>query len=195
MFIRVIDEGLERFLRAQLPLPEDMGDISFDIPSSTWAAGLSRITVNFYLYDVNRSNHPNRAPMRRETEDGKYERRKPLPMVELNYLISAWAGNPRDEHQLLGDVLARIASVDVLPTEHLPTQLSSSVSMVFAEDERHKTRDIWNGAGGALKASFSLKVVAAADSFDWSEEPPAPTMIEARSGWHTAPPKPTRGTR
>jgi hypothetical protein len=182
MFIRVVDEGLERLLRAELPLPEDMGDISFDVPSSTWAAGLSRITVNLYLYDVNRSNHPNRAPMRRQTEDGKYERRKPLPMVELNYLVSAWAGNPRDEHQLLGDVLGRMASVDVLPQQYIPVQLSSTVAMMFVEDERHKTRDIWNGAGGVLKASFSIKITVAADSFDWADEPPMPTMVEARAG-------------
>lgn len=189
MFIRVVDEGLERMLRAELPLPEDMGDISFDIPSNTWAAGLSRITVNLYLYDVNRSNHPNRAPMRRQNADGSYERRKPLPMVELNYLVSAWAGNPRDEHQLLGDVLARMASVDALPVEHLPVQLSSSVAMMFVEDERHKTRDIWNGAGGALKASFSIKITVAADSFDWTEEPPMPTIIEASAGRRPEPKK------
>jgi hypothetical protein len=194
MFIRIVDEGLERMLRAELPLSEDMGDISFDIPSSTWSASLSRITVNLYLYDVNRSDHPNRAPMRRMGDNGKYERRKPLPMVELNYLVSAWAGNSRDEHQLLGDVLAQLAGVDVLPAEYLPASLSSSVSMLFVEDERHKTRDIWNGAGGPLKASFSIKITVAADSFGWTEEPPMPTMIESRAGsWNPAAPGVARG--
>jgi hypothetical protein len=79
---------------------------------------------------------------------------------------------------LLGDVISRLASIDVLPPEHLPSPLTSSVHLAFAEDDRHKARDVWNGAGGTLKASFSLQVTVAADSFDWTAEPTAVTRIE-----------------
>ena len=178
MFIRIVDDSLERLLRDQVPLPENLGDISFDIPNSTWAAQLSRITVNLFLYDVTRSSHPNRAAMRRIAENGKGERRAPQPMIELNYLVSAWAGNPRDEHQLLGDVLSRLAALDAVPPEYLARPLASSVHLSFVEDDRHRARDIWNGAGGSLKASFSMQVTVAADSFDWAAEPPVVTRIE-----------------
>jgi hypothetical protein len=189
MFIRVVDDGLERLLRAELPLPEEMGDITFDIPSNSWAAQLSRITINLFLYDVNRSAHPNRAPVRRVDENGKGERRAPQPMIELNYLISAWAGSPRDEHQLLGNVLSRIAAVDVLPAEHLSSPVASSIHLAFVEDDRHRTRDIWNGAGGTLKASFSLQVTVAADSFGWADEPTAVTSIQSMAGPHAGGPQ------
>lgn len=179
MFIRIVDEGLERFLRDRVPLPEDLADVSFDVPNNTWAAQLSRITVNVFLYDVVRSDQPNRAPTRRIDETGKAERRRPQPMIELSYLISAWAGSPRDEHQLLGDVLSSLAGVDTLPPEYLPTALSSSVHMSFREDDRHRNRDIWNGAGGTLRASFNMQVTVAADSFGWTAEPPLVTHIEA----------------
>ena len=178
MFIRVVDEGLEAMLRARLPLPEELGDISFETPNSGWAAKLSRITVNLFLYDVSRSSHPNRAPIRRVDANGKAERRPPQPMVELSYLVSAWAGTTRDEHQLLGDVIGRIAGLDVLPPEYLATSLSSSVFLAFVEDERHRNRDIWNGAGGTLKASFAMTITVAADSFDWIAEPTAVTSIQ-----------------
>jgi Pvc16 N-terminal domain len=178
MFIRIVDEGLERLVRAELPLPKDVGDVSFEVPSSNWSAQLSRVTVNLFLFDVTRSTHPNRAPVRRVDENGKGQRRPPQPMVELSYLVSAWAGNPRDEHQLLGEVLSKVAGLDVLPDEYLSRPLSSSVQLSFVEDDRHRARDIWNGAGGSLKAGFTMHVTVAADTFGWAPEPPAVTSIE-----------------
>jgi hypothetical protein len=179
MFIRIVDDGLERLIRDRLPLPDDAGDISFDIPTPTWAAQLSRITLNLYLFDVSRSSHQNRAATRRVDETGKALRRSPQPMVELDYLVSAWAGGPRDEHQLLGEVISRVISLDTLPVEYLTSELSSSVHLNLVEDDRHRARDIWSGAGGSLKASFTLQVSVAADTFGWTPEPPAVTMIEA----------------
>lgn len=186
MFIRIVDEGLERFVRAELPLPEDVGDISFDVPSSGWSAGLSRLTVNLFLFEVTRSAQPNRAPLRRVDADGKAERRSPQPMVQLNYLVSAWAGNARDEHQLLGEILSRIAGLDTLPPQHLPRPLSSSVHLTMAEDDRHRARDIWNGAEGPLKAAFTMQATVAADTFGWAPEPPLVTTIAGAAVPRTA---------
>lgn len=185
MFIRIVDDGLERLIRDRVPLPEDAGDISFDIPTPTWAAQLSRITVNLYLFDVTRSSHQGRAVTRRVDDNGVAQRRSPQPMVELDYLISAWAGGPRDEHQLLGEVISRLASLDTLPEEYLTTQLSSSIHVNLVEDDRHRARDIWAGAGGTLKASIALQVTVAADTFGWTLEPPKPTTVEAGM-WSTS---------
>lgn len=179
MFIRVVDDGLERLIRDRLPLPEDVGDVSFEAPTSTWSSQLSRITVSLFLFDVSRSSQPNRAAVRSLDENGRPLRRPPQPMVELDYLVSAWAGSPRDEHQLLGEVISRVASLDVLPAEYLPMELSSSVHLNIVEDERHRARDIWTGAGGTLKAGFTMQVTVAADTFGWAPEPPSVTTVEA----------------
>lgn len=179
MFVRLVDEGLERLLRAVLPLPEDVGDVSFEAPTGTWSAQLSRITVNFFLYEVARSHHPARAATQRTDANGRAERRAPQPMVELNYLVSAWAGGPRDEHQLLGDVISRFAALDTLPAEHLPDELSSTVHLGFGADERNRPRDVWGAAGGQLKASFTLQATVAADTFDWQDQAPLVTRIQA----------------
>lgn len=177
MFISHVDSGLEKLLRTRLPLPEEIGDISFDAPSGTWSAQLSRITVNLFLYDVQRSNQPS-APSVRTPEAGPAQRRRPQPMVQLGYLVSAWAGSPRDEHQLLGDVVSIFAAVEALPEALLPDDLSSSVRLSLGDSD-NRVREIWSAAGGTLKASFSVMATVAADSFDWEIQPPAVERISA----------------
>ncbi len=177
MFIRAIDEALEKFVRARLPLPEDLGDVTFEAPNGTWAAQLSRITVNMFLYGVDKSSAPVRSPVTRDV-NGRPEKRVPQPMVNLSYLVSAWTGNPLEEHQLLGNVVSLILATTVLPPEYLPATASSSAMMSFDADEINKTRELWSSLGGQLKASFQLKVSVAADSFDWKEQAKAVERIE-----------------
>ncbi|GEL95059.1 DUF4255 domain-containing protein [Cellulomonas composti] len=174
MLIPAIDDGLERLLRATLPLPEDQGDISFDPPSSTWSAQVNRLTVNLYLYQVARSPQPPRPAEVR----GNGERRRPLPMVQLHYLVSAWAGSPRDEHSLLGDVMTRLVAQQVLPTEYLQRPPSSTVQLAIATDELNRPRELWSGLGGTLKASFTLTATVAADAYDFEPLAPPVAAIE-----------------
>jgi hypothetical protein len=77
MFIRTVDDGLEKLLRAELPLPDDLGDVTFEAPTSGWSAQLSRITVNLFLYDVARSELPSRSLTQRQDSNGRPERRAP----------------------------------------------------------------------------------------------------------------------
>jgi hypothetical protein len=179
MFIRLLDEAMEKLLRDALPLPPHLGEISFDPPTSGWAAQLSRLTVNLFLYDVARSPQPTRAPTIRTGADGRPERRLPLPMVQLSYLVSAWAGSPRDEHQLLGDVVNRLVARSTLDPDYLPAQTASTVDISFGNDPANKTREIWGALGGQLKASFTLQLAVAADAFDWTEQAPPVQRIEA----------------
>jgi hypothetical protein len=190
VLIPAVEQGLERMLRAALPLPEDVGDVSFEAPTGTWGAQLSRVTVNLFLFDVSRSAQPPRPAAERPGADGRLERRAPLPMVQLNYLVSAWAGNTRDEHQLLGDVLACLLQQQVLPPEHLTDPLPSSVQLALGQHESHRTRDIWAAIDGRFTPSFELVVTVALDTLAW--EPTAP-RVERIEGL-TAPipsPRPT----
>ncbi len=176
MLIPVIDDGLERLLRDTLPLPPEQGDVSFEAPSTTWSATVNRLTVSLYLYQVVRSSQPPRPPRTRTGAGGLVERRGAQPMVELAYLVSAWAGSARDEHLLLGDVLTRLLAYEVLPPAYLPRPLESSVQLLLAPDESNKPREVWSGLGGTLKASFTLLATVAADAYDW--RPAAPAVRE-----------------
>lgn len=171
MLISSVEEGIENLLREALPLPREHGDISFDAPSSTWSATVNRITVNLFLYGVARSSQPPRVQQDRRA-DSRIARRSALPMVQLSYLVSAWAGSPRDEHELLGDTLIRLLTHPVIPDEHLTATLESAVQLAVSSDEHNRPREIWSGLGGSLKASFVLNATVAADAFAWQIAPP-----------------------
>ena len=72
MIIPTVDTGLEALLRDRLPLPATLGDISFESPSGTWSAQLSRITVNLFLFGVGRSGQQPR-PATDRVVDGRKE--------------------------------------------------------------------------------------------------------------------------
>ncbi len=179
MFIRNVDESLERFIRERLALSDDLGDVTFEAPTSNWSAQLSRITVNLFLYDVGLSNQPSRTALRRVAEDGKALQRAPQPMVRLGYLVSAWAGSPRDEHQLLGDLVSLFAAQAVVPADHVVGALSSSIQIRLVADDVNRPRDVFSGSGGQLKAAVALEATVAADSYDWTPEAPPVDRIAA----------------
>ena len=179
MLIPMIDQGVERLLRAELPLAETVGDISFDAPSGNWSAQLSRITINLYLFAVGRSTQPVRHAVDRIGANGRPERRRPLPMVELGYLVSVYAGTTRDEHQLLGDVLTIFETNAVLSPTLLPDSFESGVQLQLALHDHSRIKDVWNGVGGHLRPSFELVVTTALDGLPFEELAPRAERIEA----------------
>jgi hypothetical protein len=166
MIIPTIDTGLESLLRERLPLPATLGDISFESPSGTWSAQLSRITVNLFLFGTGRSPHPPR-PTTDRVVDGRIERRQPIPMVQLNYLVTAWAGTIRDEHQLIGDLLTLFMDNQVVPVEKLPAELNSTVQVAVAHHDNSRAKDVWSTVGGAIKPSFELVITTAGDALPY----------------------------
>lgn len=177
MLIPAVEDGLESFLRAALPLPKEVGDISFEPPSGTWSAQVNRVTVNLFLYGVARSSQPPRHAPAHPGDDGRLMRREPLPMVQLSYLVSTWAGSTREQHQLLGDVTSRLIAQQVIPAEHLRAELSSSVQLALASDDGNRPRDLWASLGGTLRASFTLLVTVASDAFGWQPAAPGVTSV------------------
>lgn len=174
----MVDDALEQLLRVELPLSERVGDVVFEAPSSSWSAQLSRLTVNMFLYEVRRSSYPPQTPTQRVDASGRLERRPPQPMVALSYLVSTWAGSPRDEHQLLGEVVNRLATVSAVPAKYLPADVISPIQLSFGSDDRDRPREIWAAIGGQMKASFICVAHVAADSYPWSEAATAVQQVE-----------------
>jgi Pvc16 N-terminal domain len=176
LFIKAIDQGLERLLRTQLPLPEDAGDVSFAIPSIGWGERVGRPTVNLFLYEVKPSARPSPSIVRRDM-DGRPQQRRPSPVLELNYLVSAWAKSPLAEHKLLGEVVSRLSVQGSLPSAQPADEGGSPAQLIFGGDVENNLRDIWSAAGGRLKASFTLSVVTATDTFPWTDQAPLVTEV------------------
>ncbi len=185
MIIPTIDSGLEALVRQALPLPVALGDVSFDSPSGTWSAQLNQITVNLFLFGVGRSPQPPRPAVEQQV-DGRIQRRGPLPMLQLHYLVSAWAGSVRDEHQLMGDVLTAFLCTQVLPPEHLPTEMTSGVQMAVAPHDNNRAKDVWSTVGGAIKPSFELVVTTASDALPFVDLPTSVQRVQRLLAPHRA---------
>ena len=177
MIIPTIDSGLEALVRQSLPLPAAVGDVSFDSPSGTWSAQLNRITVNLFLFGVGRSPQPPRPAVDRVV-DGKVQRRGQVAMLQLHYLVSAWAGSVRDEHQLVGDVLTLFLNNQALPPEHLPADMLSGVQLAVAPHDNNRAKDVWSTVGGAIKPSFELVVTVAGDALPYVDMATSVERIE-----------------
>ena len=178
MIIPTIDSGLEALLRTELPLPESVGDISFESPSGTWSAQLSRITVNLFLFGVGRSSQQPRPAVDRVSERPP-QRRQPIPMLEMHYLVSAWAGRGARRASAARRRAGLPDADQVLPAEHLPAAIPSPVQMAIAPYDNSRAKDIWATVGGAIKPSFELVVTTAGDSLPFADLAPQVERIKA----------------
>lgn len=178
MIIPAIDAGLEALVRDALPLPATVGDVSFDPPSGTWSAQLSRITVNMFLFGVGRSPQPPRPAVERVV-DGVRQRRPQLPMIEMHYLVSAWAGTVRDEHQLMGEILGLFIQSQILMPQYLSENPVSPIQLTIAPHDNNRAKDVWSTVGGTIKPSFELIVTTAIDAMPFADLPPAVERVAA----------------
>lgn len=178
MIIPTIDTALENLVRAELPLSSTAGDVSFDPPSGTWSAQLSRITISFFLFGIGRSTQQPRPPAERVV-DGQRQRRQALPMLDLHYLVTTWTGSIRDEHQLIGDVFGCLLRTQVMPAEHLPIDLDTRVQLAIAPQDTNRIKDVWSSIGGTVKPSFELVVTTAVDAVPFADLPTPVERIEA----------------
>ena len=122
--INDVDDTLKELLATKTPLDPGAIEITFERPDKQWSAGVSKPTVNLFLYDV-RENHELRDQQRFVTRNGDAGAETPPPVrVDLTYVITAWTSEVSDEHQLLGRILttlpsARLACINVLKQSRL----------------------------------------------------------------------------
>jgi hypothetical protein len=167
--LHLLDESLETFLRAVVPLPARDVDVAFAAPDGEWSATLSsKPTVDLYLWDI-RPNLAERdyGEMIVEEADGRRFRRDPLPRVDCRYLITAWTSEVRDEHSLLGDVLAALLLHPVIEAEHLQgvfAQVRPLPSLKLRGGDGSENSDFWSALGGQLKPGLDLVVTVTMDA-------------------------------
>ena len=177
--IHLVDQAMERLLRAEGPLAEDVAEISFKPPDKTWSAGVNRPTLNLFLYDVHRDPRLAASGIEEQRDGQEVERRPASPVVTLRYVVTAWANEPRDEHQLLGTALRCMLANKMVPDEYLGDGLSSRagyLSITVGMDNR-KPGDVAPALDGRVRASFELELAVPVDAYDWVEAgPPTQTI-------------------
>ncbi|GAB2681682.1 Pvc16 family protein [Thalassiella azotivora] len=163
--LHLLDEALEEFLRAVVPLPSHEYAISFDAPDKGWAAGraASTPTLNAYLREVRPNTALRESGLEPGEVDGSAVLRRPLPLVDCRYLLTVWAEDVGNEHQTLGQVLVALLEHAVLPPEYLPppmAHLRPLPRLVLRGGQSGEDSDFWSALGGQLKPGLDLVLTA-----------------------------------
>ena len=177
--LHLIDDALEAFLRHELDAGSRF-DVSFALPDKEWAAGLSRPTLNLYLAKVNPGPPEATAGVECFEQDGVPHRRLALPRVAFTYYATAWVSEVRDEHRLLGSLLAAVARIRTLADEYLPDGLRNTgpAPTVRLDNTVPQPGDLWPAIGGRCHPALALLVTAAVDTGSSERTAPLPEGIE-----------------
>ena len=74
--IQDVDETLKELLVRKVPIDLTAVDIKFEMPTEEWASGVSKPTIDLFLYDV-RENHELRSNQRYLARSGGCGHRAP----------------------------------------------------------------------------------------------------------------------
>jgi hypothetical protein len=162
--IHDVDESLRNLVTRDV-LNGSGVDISFEAPTTDWAARLTGPTLSLYLYDI-REDLDRRQIQHEEIRDdaGRVTARRPPPRrFKLSYLISAWTQRAEDEHRLLSAVLTCFLRFDALPADVLAGSFVDSdhplrLTVALPLPPDRSLSDTWSALGGELKPSLDLIV-------------------------------------
>lgn len=159
-----VDDTLKELLVQKVPVDLAAIDIRFEMPTVEWAEGITKPTINLFLYDV-RENLELRENQRLVARDTVPRQQPPPIRFDLTYLITSWASDVADEHQLLGNVLGSILRYPFLPAEVLKGAMITQpipVRAWIAQPERTPNSwEFWSRLDGRLKAGISYAVTIA----------------------------------
>jgi len=177
----LIDESLEAFFRATVPLDATDVDVSFEPPEREWSAKLNRPTVNAFLWDIRRSTQRAKTGMETIQRNGETVRRMALPLVELRYVVTAWTSDHGDERALLAGLMRSILAHSTIPNTFLaePLLTLEPPSILMARSgEEHV--DVFKALEGQLKPGINMVLVSEVDIGVTSPVGPPTQDIEVR---------------
>lgn len=168
--INQLDETLRKLVLKRGNFDADSVTVSFDQPTGDWAAGLTRPTVDFYLYDI-RENTELRSQdwiIDRDAAGQVTKRLAPL-RYDLSYLVTVWTQNQvEDEHAILWRVLGALAGQTTLDPDLVEPALKNQPYPVLtrtAQPSRaiENLPDLWGVMENQLRPSINYTVTLAMD--------------------------------
>jgi hypothetical protein len=143
-------QALEQLLRERGMVPDDV-DICNEMPTREWVDSRTRPTVNLFLFDIQENKQKRETNLQTTRGNGRAERRLPPRRIDLYYLVSVFATERQDEHELLWRVFAVLMKHPELPAESMPDvvrQLAPPLSGRFSEEnESRRVIELWNALG------------------------------------------------
>lgn len=159
-----IHEGLKKLVFEQGKLdPRDV-DLEFETPSREWVSGLSRPTINFFLFDL-QENLALRQINPEVTREGNHgSRRLPPRRFDLHYQVTAISSDTRDQHEILWRVMTTLLRHPQLPEEYAPAWARRAevplLARVGQPDDGPRLRELWTvlGSGPRPALLYALTV-------------------------------------
>jgi hypothetical protein len=191
-----LDETIRQVLIKEGDFDPSEVDVSFDIPNREWSAGISKPTLNCYLFDIHERRLLREDGWRIEGRGGREAARRQPPLYfEMTYLITAWTRAVEDEHRLLWHVLRTLARFpllkeskadqpDDLSNEPLRDCLSGDLrsypgaihtTVAQLEGVLKSPGEFWTALENHLKPSLSYVVMLALDRQAIGAGPPVLT--------------------
>ncbi len=176
-----LNETLKQLLIEKGKLNKSEVEIAFDQPTSEWSSRLSKPTVNCWCFDL-RENVKLRNMDMNMARNGQIASLRLLPMrFDVTYLITAWATQVEDEHQLLWRALGALAQTPVIePREgkgavkEQPYDIQIMVAQM--NDLPGNVTDLWGVLDNQMRLGFTAKLTVALDP---QREFEAPLVLES----------------
>ncbi len=158
--------------------------VSFAAPTAAWAEALEGPALNLYLYALAESRAERRVEWEQAEVNGRTVERPPPVLIDVSYVITAWANTPEQEHGLLSAALAVAYAHPALPDDVRTGALADE----WAHEHQLRTRvaqpsgegfgaAFWAALGGRHKASVDFGVgVWCRPSGDVDQAPPVRTQ-------------------
>ena len=168
--INDLDETIRKLVMTHARFDENSVDITFDQPTGDWAAGLTRPTVDFYLYDIRENLELRNQEWTVERRpDGTGAKRMAPLRYSLSYLVTVWTQNQvEDEHAILWRVLAALARHPTMPQELLQGEMRQQPYAILAQTAQPSMAignmpDLWGVMENQLRPSLDYVVTVAMD--------------------------------
>jgi hypothetical protein len=160
--IDMLDETLRELIIQKGLFDRDSIEVSFEQPTGDWAAGLTRPTINCYLYDIRENSELRSAEwIVGQNEKGQATKRLAPRRFDLSYLVTVWTQNQvEDEHAILWRVLGVLANHHILPLELCQGALKSQPYPIKAETAQPSVTidnlpDLWSVMDNPLRPSIN----------------------------------------
>ncbi|HMO60352.1 MAG TPA: Pvc16 family protein [Roseiflexaceae bacterium] len=180
--ISELDETIRQLLMRAGGIDPAQIEISFDIPNREWSSGISRPTINCYLFDIRENLHLKQHGQTVEGHGSRTAARRPSVLrYDLTYLITAWTRAVEDEHRLLWRVLQTLLRFPALPEDMLQGDLREHDLPIYTSIARPDSvlkspGEFWTALENQIKPSLTYTVVLATDRDAIPAGPPVMTL-------------------
>jgi hypothetical protein len=141
--------------------------VSFAAPTKDEIQRLTQPTVNFFLATVQENVDLRQTSFQATRVNGRAERKLPPRRVGLQYMVSAIASEPEDEHRMLWRALVTLMQFPELPADVLSEPLRQTGIPLTARaaqpDDAKNALDVWSALGAEPHPAFFYALTVPVD--------------------------------